>query len=95
MGRHGAHRIPVRELRRAHLRLLEAYESLLRDYARLTQDHRGPLDRASGGPSASRRRHRPSWAAPHLARGLTPMDVDTACEMMRDWGLLVAPGVEA
>lgn len=93
MGRHGAHHIPARELRKAHLRLLEAYERLLRDYARLTQNHPGPLDRLSGGPSASRRR--PSWAAPHLARGLTPMDVDTACAMMRDWGLLTAPGVEA
>lgn len=88
MGRHSAERIPARDLPGAYLRLRETYERLLRDHMQLAE-RLGLLDTPSGGPLSYRA------TGGHLASGLEPMDVDTACALVRDWGLLTAPGVGA
>ncbi|MFH8805304.1 hypothetical protein ACH4F6_38145 [Streptomyces sp. NPDC017936] len=94
MGKHSAQRIPVRELRGAYLRLRETYERLLREHLQLTGAYTGLLDASSGGPS-SYGAGLVLWRPPaHLAHGLEPMDVDTACDWVRSCGLLTSAGLE-
>ena len=95
MGRHGAQRIPSRDLRREYLRLRETYERLLRDHLELKNGTAGLLGTPPGGPLSSGA-ELVLWQRPaHLAEGAEPLDVDAACELVRSTGLLTSPGVEA
>lgn len=90
MGRHGAERIPARELRSAYNRLLDAYGRLLRDHRRLEAEHGDLLLRVPPEPpSAEVELWRPArqWTWDGV-----PMDVDAACELVRSSGLLTSPG---
>jgi hypothetical protein len=95
MGKHGAQRIPARDLRRAYLGLREAYERLLRDHLELKNGTAGLLGTSPGGPLSSGA-ELVLWQRPaHLAEGAEPMGVDAACALVRSSGLLTSPGVEA
>jgi hypothetical protein len=95
MGKHGAQRIPTRDLRREYLRLRETYERLLRDHLELKNGTAGLSDTLSGGPLSSGA-ELVLWQRPaHLAVGAEPMDVDAACALVRSTGLLTSAGVEA
>lgn len=94
MGRHGAQRMPVRKLRSSYLRLLGAYGRLLRDYRRLEAEHLDLLGMVPQQPSAEvelykprRPRRQTTWG-----RAREAMDVQAACEMVRDAGLLTSAG---
>jgi hypothetical protein len=93
MGKHGAERIPSRDLRHAYLRLREAYERLLRDHMELKNDLRGLPASVPGGP-LSYGAGVELWGPRHLAVDAEPMGVDTACELVRSAGLLVSPGLK-
>jgi hypothetical protein len=84
MGRHSAPQLSTRELRKAYLRLREAYESLVWDYLELKSKQHGPPDSTPGGPLSS-----------GAVAGLVPLDVDAAGELVRSSGLLTSPGLEA
>lgn len=95
MGKHGAQRIPTRDLRREYLRLRETYERLLRDHLELKNGTAGLLGDPPGGPLSSGAQV-VLWQRPaHLAVGAEPMDVDAACALIRASGLLTSPGVGA
>lgn len=89
MGRHGAERIPARELRSAYNRLLDAYGRLLRDHRRLEAEHGDLLLRVPPEPPSTEVelwRPAQSWSCDG-----TPMDVERAREMVRAIGLLGSP----
>lgn len=93
MGKHGAQRIPAKNLRREYLRLRETYERLLRDHLELKHGTAGLLGTSPGGPLSSGAELE-LWRPPtHLAVDREPMDVDTACALVRATGLLTSPGV--
>lgn len=87
MGKHRAPRMRAGDLRRAYPRLLNAYGRLLEDYRRLE-------DRTVRGPSAEVE----LWQPPPPARPAVwghrdeAMDVEAACELVRETGLLLSPG---
>jgi hypothetical protein len=93
MGKHGAERLPARELRSAYIRLLEAYGRLLRDHRRLEADHHGLLQRIPGAqrPSTEVQVWRPARQTT-WGRAREAMDVEAACELVRSTGLLSSPG---
>lgn len=95
MGKHGAGRIPARNLRREYLRLRETYERLLREHMELRNGTAGLLGSPPGGPLSSGAEVA-LWQRPaHLAEDAEPMDVDAACAWVRSTGLLTSPGVGA
>lgn len=93
MGKHGAYKVPTRDLKREYLRLRESYERLVRENLELKTGYLGLLGTAPGGPSSSGAEVE-LWQRPaHLAEGLEPMDVDAACALVRSAGMLTSPGV--
>lgn len=92
MGKHRAERMRVRDLRGHYTRLLQAYGRLLRDHRRLEREHRDLLQRVPPEqPSTEVELWRPAW---QTAWGLEreAMDVDTACALVRESGLLTSAG---
>jgi hypothetical protein len=91
MGRHGAEKMRARDLRSHYLRLLHAYGRLLRDHRRLEAEHRELLRRVPAEPSTEVELWRPkrqtTWGAAREA-----MDVERACELVRESGLLTSAG---
>jgi hypothetical protein len=91
MGKHGAEKMRVRDLRGHYLRLLHAYGRLLRDHRRLEEEHRELLRRTPAQPSAEvevwRPRRQTTWGAAREA-----MDVEAACALVRENGLLTSAG---
>lgn len=92
MGKHCAERLPFRGLRGHYTRLLQAYGRLLRDHRRLEAEHRDLLLRLPAPqPSTEVELWRPArqtaWGAAREA-----MDVEAACELVRDAGLLTSAG---
>lgn len=94
MGEHRAPKLPVRgrELRSAYTRLLGAYGKLLRDHRQLEAEYRDLIGRTSvRAPSVEVEVWRPvrqtTWGAAREA-----MDVEQACELVRETGLLTSAG---
>lgn len=91
MGEHRAQKLPLRGLRGSYGRLLHAYGRLLRDHRRLEAEHRELLERVPPEPSTEVELYRPvrqtTWGAAREA-----MDVERACELVRDIGLLTSAG---
>jgi hypothetical protein len=92
MGKHGAARLPVRELRGSYIRLLETYGRLLREHRRLEAEHRELLQRMPPAPPSTEvelwRPVQPVvWGQAREA-----MDVEAAREWVRSSGLLTSPG---
>ena len=92
MGRHGAERMPVRELRGTYNRLLDAYGRLLREHRRLQAEHRELLQRVPAErPSTELELWRPARQTT-WGRAREAMDVEAACELVRSSGLLTSAG---
>lgn len=95
MGKHGAERMPSRELRSAYNRLLDAYGRLLRDHRRLETEHGELLLRVPSEPPSTevvlwQPVRQTTWGQAREA-----MDVEAACALVRSSGLLTSPGLEA
>lgn len=87
MGKHGAERLPARELRSSYIRLLEAYGKLLREHRRLEAEHHGLLQRVPAGAEKPRPARQTTWG-----RAREAMDVEAASDLIRSSGLLTSPG---